>query len=143
MLSVVVCDEGVNLSEATGLVAVLGRPCRPFRNLLVQVGSPLSELLEDALGSGLEPFGPTELVLCLLAAATPGEAPVSAETFERFLCGLPFPPGFGEVGCGSLLVSPERGERVKRWTGGSVDDRGESESFGPERVVSAARRRTP
>src|SRR5437764_15368347 len=37
-LSVVFGDEGVDLSEAAGLVAVLNRPHRPFRNLLVQGG---------------------------------------------------------------------------------------------------------
>lgn len=138
VLSPVLCDKGIDLSEAAGFVAVLNGPRAPVGHFRVQVGSSLIDLLEDVLGAGDEPCGAVESLLGLLAVAASGQAPVTAEFFERFCGGPLFPVGLGEVGGGALLVSLERGEFIEGRTGGTVHDRGQSAPFGPEFVDAAS-----
>jgi hypothetical protein len=95
VLAAVLGDQGIDLSEAVRLVAMLSGPLSPFGHLRVQAHSSLTDLLEDTLGAADEPCGPVESLLGLLAVAAPGEAPVTTEFFERFLGGPLFPTGLG------------------------------------------------
>ncbi len=97
-LSMVLGDEGVDLSEAAGLISVYSRPGFPFGHSCVETRSPLSDPLEDAFGSGFEPGGSVQPLLGLLAVAAPGQAPATAAIFECLLGDPPFVTGPGEVG---------------------------------------------
>lgn len=137
VLSAVLGNQRIDLSEAAGLVAVLSAPLSPFGHFPVHARSALTDLLKDAFGAADEPCGPVEPLLGLLAVAASGQSPVAAEFFECFLGGPLFPARLRQVGDGSLLVSFERGECVEGRTGGSAHDRGQPEPFRPEFIDGA------
>lgn len=132
VVSSVLGDERVDLSKAAGFAAVLGRPRLPFGHLGVEAGASLSNHLDDAFGAIHESCGPVESLVGLLAVAAPGQAAVTVECFERFIGRALFLTGLGQGGGGPLLVFLEGGEGVEGRTGRLVDDRGQSEPFGPE-----------
>lgn len=87
MLPMVFGDEGVDLSQAAGLVPMLSSPGLPFGQLYVQALSALADEFENGFGAGLGSCGAVEPFLGPLPVSTPGEAPVAAELFEGFLGG--------------------------------------------------------
>jgi hypothetical protein len=140
VLSAVLGDQGIDLSEAAGLVAVLSGPLFPFGDFPVQARSALTDLFEDAFGAADDSFGPVEALLGLLAVAASGEAPMAAKFFECFLGGPPFLARLRQVGGGSLLVFLEGSECVEGRMGGSVHDRGQPAPFRPEFIDGAGAR---
>jgi hypothetical protein len=69
-LLVVVPDEGVDLAEAFGFVAVLAVPFLPCGELFLEAVAALPEVREDFLGAGLEPLGAAKPYLGLAAIVT-------------------------------------------------------------------------
>src|SRR5882724_146499 len=78
VLSTVLGDEGVDFSQAGGLVSVLGGPCPPFGRLAVQAAASLCDEFEDAFCSGFNSCGPVASLLGLLEVPPARQAPVTA-----------------------------------------------------------------
>src|SRR5438105_2871386 len=85
VLSAVLGEEGVDLSEAAGLVAVFGGSLLPFGQLCVQALSPFTDESENRFAPGFGSGRPVKSLFGSLAVVTPGEAPVTAEFGEGFL----------------------------------------------------------
>lgn len=142
LLSAVLGQKGSDFSETAGLVAVFRGPRLPFIEFCVEARSALGDELEGGFTPPLGSDGPVESFLGSVPVVAAGEASVTPEFGERFFRGLSLLPSLGQVGEGSLVV-PLEGRKGVEWpVGRLVDDPGQTEPFGPQRIHSAGATRT-